>query len=761
MSTGALGVKIPEALAFLDFLDEAATAFDAPFAFQTYDDNKERKGPARTLIGSLDQHKAALAAANRDGYAVHITVNDTAGKARKGANVVKVRKHFVEIDGTMTRDKILKLASVAGLTVAWINESSPGKYHVYFNVADDVRNDLRGFTRRQKQLAALFGGGKESVDLSRVLRLPGFYHRKGKPFMVRCVHRNADAPAHSIADFAKALAGIEVDEAPEVERDAEHDEDQTAIDAAIEHFKTYPPAISDTENGPLKKKGNDTTLDAMMVAKDFGLDETTCLELGNEHYNVRCDPQWSYEELQAIVRNAYRYGKNAQGAKHPDVLAAKAYAADPLDNNAINAAIVADIAWRSRKSRLQSSAAAPVRGIGDNSGLVMVNLEDVKPRNVDFIWPGRLAKGKHTALAGEGGIGKSQITIDMMARVTKGLAWPDAKEIRAAGWAKELESAPKGYCIVLSAEDAADDTIVPRLIAAGGDPKFVKFVSMVKGNGGERKFSLQDDLTKLKDYCRKLTADTKVPVQLIVIDPASSYMGGAIDASKNTAVRSVLDPITRLAEDLQCAVVSITHFRKGTSPKAVDKVMDSVAFVNAPRCALACYLDPSDVGDFNNEGPSSGRNYVLLSIKTNLRGERAGGLSYRIEEVIGGDGLIDARNNTPIRTSRIVWQGKTDLTADQISQMETERGTPKLNEAIKWVREILPEDVPVLIAEVRERAEDDGIAPDTLKRAKRALRVKTLPPAEPGGPRSWVRPSGARTDIELDPFEAVEVVEVE
>ena len=315
--------------AFLDFLGDALGVF----AFQTYDDDKGRddKTRARTHIGTFDECRRALVTANRDRCAVHVTINDTGRKSRRAANVVRVRKHFVEIDGAHTIEEIHDIARERCLDVAWINESSPGKYHVYFNVADDVAADVQGFRLRQKQLVALFDGGRESVDPSRVLRLPGFYHQKGKPFRVGTVYKDATAHAHTIDDFDIALGGIAVDIAPESNGTVAHDEDQAAIDRAIEHFKTFPEAISDTPNGPKGKKGNSQTYDAIAYAKDFGVDEATNLELALDYYNPRCKPEWSFEELQTIVRNVYAYTKGKQGNKHPIVLATEDFAANDDD----------------------------------------------------------------------------------------------------------------------------------------------------------------------------------------------------------------------------------------------------------------------------------------------------------------------------------------------------------------------------------------------------------------------------------------------
>lgn len=57
--------------------------------------------------------------------------------------------------------------------------------HTYWLMRDAKVADFR---RVQRRLAAKFHGDKSCVNESRVLRLPGFYHCKGEPVMVECVH---------------------------------------------------------------------------------------------------------------------------------------------------------------------------------------------------------------------------------------------------------------------------------------------------------------------------------------------------------------------------------------------------------------------------------------------------------------------------------------------------------------------------------------------------------------------------------------------
>jgi predicted ATP-dependent serine protease len=46
----------------------------------------------------------------------------------------------------------------------------------------------------------------------------------------------------------------------------------------------------------------------------------------------------------------------------------------------------------------------------------------VQPEKIEWVWPGRLAIGKHTTIAGEPGVGKSQVMISIIAAVTTGLS---------------------------------------------------------------------------------------------------------------------------------------------------------------------------------------------------------------------------------------------------------------------------------------------------------------------------------------------------
>ena len=205
----------------------------------------------------------------------------------------------------------------------------------------------------------------------------------------------------------------------------------------------------------------------------------------------------------------------------------------------------------------------------EKSGLVTVCAADVTPKRVDALWKGdrgavRLARGEHTLIAGEPGLGKSQLGIYATAMITTGGAWP-CSEGRAR----------KGHVIILSAEDDEETTIVPRLIAAGADLSRVTIIRATYSEDGkdERAFDLQTDLAKLEKLIEYIKKETGEDVLLVVIDPITAYMGGGIDGRKNVQVRATLRPVGEMARRTKVAILSVTHFNKGASGAATKALL--------------------------------------------------------------------------------------------------------------------------------------------------------------------------------------------
>jgi hypothetical protein len=175
--------RISAAKKFLDILDASGV-----FTFQTFDDDKDRKDHhlARVFHGTLEQHTEDLFRLQACGAGVFVMINRGDGVIHPGrstcrtkANVVAVRSLFADLDGAPLQPVL------AAMQPDIVVESSRERWHCYW-LTDDC--PLGEFTLRQQQIAAKFGSDPAVKDLPRVMRLPGFLHQKGEPFLTRVIY---------------------------------------------------------------------------------------------------------------------------------------------------------------------------------------------------------------------------------------------------------------------------------------------------------------------------------------------------------------------------------------------------------------------------------------------------------------------------------------------------------------------------------------------------------------------------------------------
>ncbi|HRN64080.1 MAG TPA: DNA-primase RepB domain-containing protein [Alicycliphilus sp.] len=156
---------------------------DTHFTFQAIAERPDVKPSKSSKVthGTWDDCRQELAQKNAQGFGIFVTVNETDGKGRKASNIVRVRSHFIDLDGAPVQP-VLQAAHPH-----MVVESSPGKWHVYWLTEDCP---LDQFKPRQQLIAQQFGGDTSVCDLPRVMRLPGFWHQKHeRPFLTRLVPR--------------------------------------------------------------------------------------------------------------------------------------------------------------------------------------------------------------------------------------------------------------------------------------------------------------------------------------------------------------------------------------------------------------------------------------------------------------------------------------------------------------------------------------------------------------------------------------------
>jgi AAA domain len=120
---------------------------------------------------------------------------------------------------------------------------------------------------------------------------------------------------------------------------------------------------------------------------------------------------------------------------------------------------------------------------------VLVRADKMKPESINWAWKNRFAFGKLVVLAGDPGLGKSTILIELAALHSIGGEFPCGE-----GRAQQCET------LILTAEDGLRDTLIPRLMAAGADLTKIHFLTGTKGEGtdDESLFDLGRDIAALR-----------------------------------------------------------------------------------------------------------------------------------------------------------------------------------------------------------------------------------------------------------------------
>ena len=358
---------------------------------------------------------------------------------------------------------------------------------------------------------------------------------------------------------------------------------------------------------------------------------------------------------------------------------------------------------------------------------MLLRMSDTTPLPVDWVWEGLVPRRNLTLLTGDPGIGKSLVSLQVAAMVTRGVKNPGdltgLKSGNAAGQpARGSTDKPTSNStgagtttddkvlpvstgvLVLSAADQPQQTVLPRLIAAGADPSQVFFLNGTVADepdpknpkaaaSGSRPFRLSQDIDKL-EWCLMELCDQGIDVGLIVIDSIDRYLG--TDEKKSDRI-DVVAQLAELAANADLAIVVTAN----TSMKAGSRGGTAVyqELMNTARSVLMVAPDLEDPDQ-----------RLVLPIKHNLTG-RPPGLSFTV-----CDGVVEW-GTEPI-----------DISADEY-RLQTRRNekmalvpddSQEILRAANWLKdELAREAAPSEL--VQRRASQVHLSYGTLRRAFKLL----------------------------------------
>lgn len=308
-------------------------------------------------------------------------------------------------------------------------------------------------------------------------------------------------------------------------------------------------------------------------------------------------------------------------------------------------------------------------------------LDEVEAQPIPWLYPDHLALGKLHCLYGSGGVGKTTVAIDWMATVTSGGLWPDGSAVAAVGSAA-----------IMTGEDGVEDTILPRVLAAGGERNRITVIDpyLEESDGSTQFFNLLDPsaIAALKEKLEGIP-----DLKILVVDPITAFMGRAGSHAIN-AVRKALHPLSKMADDLSIAVIFVHHVNKMVGQNAVHRASGSTAFIDVVRIAMIAYEYEDDL-----------KRCRVETVKSNLS-PMPPAIDYILEEV------------PEVGAAKIVWLGKAKDSTPAVAKSQRIGQTP----AEQYLLAALSEGPRTTVA-LKAEAITRGITRKQLRTARENLGV--------------------------------------
>jgi hypothetical protein len=209
---------------------------------------------------------------------------------------------------------------------------------------------------------------------------------------------------------------------------------------------------------------------------------------------------------------------------------------------------------------------------------------DARPQPIHWLWDGRIPLGMLSVLEGAVGMGKSTAAIDLMARLSRGLAMPGLK-----GYNTPAAS------IVIGLEDHFENVFVPRLMAAGADLTKINQLTGFRFHEAGKASEERRLILSVGDIERLGETIAKTGTKFVFFDSVMGLLPGKIDANSDQGTRAVLEPLAQMAEIVGASILIGRHWAKGAGTRvASERGIGSVAWGGVARSVLQVAEHPDD-----------------------------------------------------------------------------------------------------------------------------------------------------------------------
>lgn len=308
--------------------------------------------------------------------------------------------------------------------------------------------------------------------------------------------------------------------------------------------------------------------------------------------------------------------------------------------------------------------------------LTMPTLAEFEEKEQEWLIPGYIPKGCITLLCSDGGVGKTNIWCDTVAKLTTGGMTIFDKALNLP-WHSSIPH----EVMYFSKEDATEQVLKRRLRIAGAN------------QGRIRLFGLNDRRINKIWYGSALLQKLveRYRPEIVVFDALQSFLPDGVDMAKRKDMRDALAPLNQLGAECGTSFLLIMHTNKSSS-SGRQRMADSSDIWDLGRSALMA-------------GHTKEKDIMYLSHEKCNYGKQQKTILFQVVD----DGVIEFKGTTRKRDR------------DYMSEGQMVFSSPKKEEAKDFILDQLQDGARHEIRAIEEAAKAAGIAKSTLEDARAEL----------------------------------------
>lgn len=534
-------------------------------------------------------------------------------------------------------------------TIAW--KSSKHRYQALWELKSPLEaSQLEEINRR---LTYTLQADKSGWDLTQVLRIPGTMNYKYQP-PEKGILLWDDGPIYKLDDLLPYLTEVEANIISEEQRMA------TFIRLLSKYKKRIPHRIYQLLQYPPKE-----------VNKRVGKRSDILWSIEHELIKAQIPLDDIVELIRLSAWNKYRGRRDEQKRIYTEV--SKIY----------EALVAGETSGKSSTENINVELL--------DSITVVKPISEYETQEINWLWYPYIPKGGITILDGDPGVGKTYLSLALVAHLSIGSPLPGEVEIKEGN--QDMDPRKPEKVLYMTAEDDPGLTLRPRLELMKANLSNILICEGTLADDGNTieplDFSTVEGLETLATLCEKYKP------ALIIIDPFVAFIGRA-DINKANEVRPVMTSLNLLARKYNVAILLVRHLTKGARERIIYRGMGTIDLIAAARSSLLVAPDP--------DNPEI---RIMFHQKHNLSRQGAS-LGYTITD------------------QGFQWVGEVNISPMDALKPETveARGRRTRDEAQEWLEEFLSQYPQGVSSQaILEAAKNNGFSKSTIRRAKKELDV--------------------------------------